>query len=41
VLEFPDVERAKQWHASPAYQAIIPLRTQNARTNFLTVVEGV
>ncbi len=41
VLEFPDVERAKQWHASPEYQAIIPLRTANARTNFLTVVEGV
>ncbi len=41
VLEFPDFERAKQWHASPEYQAIIPLRTANARTNFLTVVEGV
>ncbi len=41
VLEFPDFERAKQWHASPEYQAIIPLRTKNARTNFLTVVEGL
>ena len=41
VLEFPSFDRAKEWHASPEYQAIIPLRTRNARTNFLTVVEGV
>ena len=41
VLEFPDFDRAKQWYASPEYQAIVPLREQNARTNFLTVVEGV
>ena len=41
VLQFPDFDRAKEWHGSPEYQAIIPLRTKNARTNFLTVVEGV
>ena len=41
VLEFPDADRAKQWHQSPEYRAIVPLRTRNARTNFLTVVEGV
>jgi uncharacterized protein (DUF1330 family) len=41
VLEFPSFEAAKAWHASPAYQAILPIRLRNARTNFLTVVEGV
>jgi uncharacterized protein (DUF1330 family) len=41
VLEFPSVERAKAWHASPAYQAILPIRQQHARTDFLVVVEGV
>jgi uncharacterized protein (DUF1330 family) len=41
VIEFPSVERAKAWHASPAYQAILPIRQRHARTNFLTVVEGV
>jgi uncharacterized protein (DUF1330 family) len=41
VILFPSVERAKAWHASAAYQAILPLRLANARTNFLTVVEGV
>jgi uncharacterized protein (DUF1330 family) len=41
VIEFPSVERAKAWHASPEYQAILPLRHRHARTNFLAVVEGV
>jgi uncharacterized protein (DUF1330 family) len=41
MLEFPTVDQAKAWHASEAYQAIIPIRQRNARTNFLTVVEGV
>ena len=41
MLEFPDVDRARAWYASPEYQAIIPLREQHARTNFLTLVEGV
>ena len=41
VIEFPSVERAKAWHASPGYQAILPLRQRHARTNFLAVVEGV
>ena len=41
ILEFPSVERAKAWHASPEYQAILPIRHQHARTNFLTVVDGV
>ena len=41
VLEFPSAERAKAWHASPEYAAILPIRHRHARTRFLTVVEGV
>jgi uncharacterized protein (DUF1330 family) len=41
VIEFPTFEAAKNWHASPEYQAILLLRLRHARTNFLTVVEGV
>jgi uncharacterized protein (DUF1330 family) len=41
VIEFPTFEAAKNWHASLEYQAILPLRLRHARTNFLTVVEGV
>ena len=41
VLEFPDYARARAWYDSPEYQAIIPLRERHARTNFLTLVEGV
>lgn len=41
LIEFPDFDAAKAWHASPAYAEILPLRHGNARTNFLTVVEGL
>ena len=41
ILEFPSVDQAKAWHASPAYAAILPIRHRHARTNFLTVVAGV
>jgi uncharacterized protein (DUF1330 family) len=41
VLEFPSADQARAWHASAAYQAILPIRQRNAKTNFLTVVEGV
>ena len=30
VITFPDRERARAWYRSPAYQAILPLRTRNA-----------
>ena len=30
VIEFPDMETARRWYASPAYQAILPLRTGHA-----------
>ncbi|RCS23403.1 DUF1330 domain-containing protein [Phyllobacterium salinisoli] len=30
VIAFPDMERARNWYASPAYQAILHLRTDNS-----------
>jgi uncharacterized protein (DUF1330 family) len=40
VIEFPDMAHARSWYDSPAYRAILPLRTGNARgTVFL--VPGV
>lgn len=41
VLRFPSVEHARAWHASAAYQAILPIRARHARTSFLVVVPGV
>ena len=41
LIEFPSVEQAKAWHASPAYVAILPIGHKHARTNFMTVIEGV
>lgn len=40
VLEFPDMAAAKAWYASPAYQAILPLRQRHSRAHFLVFVEG-
>ena len=41
VLEFLDLDRARAWHASDAYQAILPIRQQNAETHFMVAVEGM
>ena len=41
LLEFPDVDQARAWHASPEYQTILPIRLRYARTNFMTILEGV
>jgi uncharacterized protein (DUF1330 family) len=30
LIEFPDVERARDWYLSPEYQASLPLRTRNS-----------
>ncbi len=32
IIEFPDAEAAEQWYASPAYQEILPLRTEHSRS---------
>lgn len=32
VIGFPSLEQAKAWYASPAYAALIPLRTQHSRS---------
>jgi uncharacterized protein (DUF1330 family) len=40
VIEFPDVESARAWYRSPAYQAILPLRTDNIDGSAI-IVPGV
>ncbi len=40
VIEFPDVSAAQAWYDSPAYQAILPLRTDNIDGSAV-IVEGV
>ena len=40
LVEFPDVERARAWYASPGYQAILPLRTRHIDGDII-LVEGV
>jgi uncharacterized protein (DUF1330 family) len=40
VIAFPDIAAAHGWYASPAYQAILPLRTRNSRSAAI-IVEGV
>ena len=40
VVEFPDRAQAGAWYASPAYQAILPLRTNNACC-WVVLVDGV
>ncbi len=39
VLAFPDGAAARAWHASAAYQALIPLRSEAADVD-LVIVEG-
>lgn len=40
LLEFPSRAAAEEWYASPAYQAILPLRLRNADGPVL-IVDGV
>lgn len=40
ILEFPDVDAARSWYHSPAYQEILPLRTGNIDGDTL-IVAGV
>lgn len=39
VIRFPSVQAANDWHASPAYQALIPLRAQAADVLLLCYTE--
>ena len=39
VIAFPDRAQAGAWYASPAYQAILQLRTRNAR-GWVVLVDG-
>lgn len=40
VIEFPDHESAVRWYESPAYQAILPLRTGHSN-GIAAIVDGV
>ncbi|MFJ6720060.1 MULTISPECIES: DUF1330 domain-containing protein [unclassified Streptomyces] len=40
VIGFPDIERARAWYASPAYQALIPLRARHIPGEII-LVDGV
>ncbi|MET9884439.1 DUF1330 domain-containing protein [Streptomyces sp. NPDC006430] len=40
VLGFPDIDRARAWYASPAYQALVPLRTRHVPGEVI-LVDGV
>jgi len=40
IIEFPSVEAAQEWYAAPAYQEILPLRTNNTQS-IAALVEGV
>ncbi len=40
VIEFPSVEQARTWYASPEYQAILPIRLQHSTAAFLAIVPG-
>ena len=37
IIEFPDMAAARAWYASPAYQAILPLRTRHIEGDTLLV----
>ncbi|WP_030708337.1 DUF1330 domain-containing protein [Streptomyces sp. NRRL F-2580] len=40
MVGFPDIEQARAWYAWPAYQAILPLRTDHMAGEVI-LVEGV
>jgi uncharacterized protein (DUF1330 family) len=37
IIEFPDMERARSWYQSPAYQEIVPLRANHSESNIIIV----
>ncbi|MBO0773761.1 MAG: DUF1330 domain-containing protein [Actinobacteria bacterium] len=40
VIEFPGRDQAEQWYSSPAYQQILPLRTEHS-VSTVFLAEGV
>lgn len=40
ILEFPTLAAAKDWYASPAYQAILPIRLRSTRSRMM-MLEGL
>ncbi|MEO0917511.1 MAG: DUF1330 domain-containing protein [Pseudomonadota bacterium] len=40
IIAFEDAAAARAWHASPEYQAILPIRLANS-TGTVALVEGV
>jgi uncharacterized protein (DUF1330 family) len=40
MIEFPDIEHARQWYRSPAYQEILPLRAGNA-SSVIFLLDGL
>lgn len=40
MIEFPDIEHARDWYQSPAYQEILPLRTGNA-SSVIFLLDGL
>ena len=39
VIRFPDTESVTNWHSSPAYQALVPLRQQAAEMILISYEE--
>lgn len=37
IAEFPSMEKAKAWYASPAYQRILPIRLKSTRSRLMFV----
>lgn len=40
IIEFPDTATAHAWYASPAYQEILPMRTEHIEADTI-IVDGV
>jgi uncharacterized protein (DUF1330 family) len=40
IIEFPDLDAARGWYASPAYKELLPLRTENSDST-AAILEGV
>lgn len=40
IIEFPSIEHARRWYDSPAYRAILPLRTSHIEGSAI-LVDGV